>query len=114
MRDTIKKSFNKRAFVALTAASAGLGLPITGLANHLFQMEPMGVQRHAWMAAHTGLGVLFLVFVIWHIILNRRALCNYVRGACSGQPGMSREVFWAVAFVAAVLFVGVGHALHVH
>jgi hypothetical protein len=114
MRDTIKKSFNKRAFVALTAASACLGLPITGLANHLFQLEPMGFQRHAWMSAHNGLGVLFLIFVIWHTILNRRALFNYVRGAYPGQPGMSREVFWAVAFVAAVLCIGVGHALHVH
>jgi hypothetical protein len=112
MRDTIKKSFNKRAFVALTAASAGLGLPITGLANHLLQRGPMGFQRHAWMSAHTSLGVLFSVFVIWHLILNRRALFNYVRGACSGQPGMSREVFWAMGFVAAVLCIGVGHALH--
>jgi hypothetical protein len=112
MRDMIKKSFNKRAFVALTAASAGLGLPITGLANHLFQRGPMGFHRHAWMSAHTSLGVLFLVFVIWHIMLNRSALCNYVRGACSGQPGRSREVFWAVGFVAAVLGIGVGHALH--
>ena len=112
MRHTIKKSFNKRAFVALTAASAGLGLPITGLANHLVQRGPMDFHRHAWMSAHTSLGVLFLVFVIWHLILNRRALFNYVRGAGSGQPGMSREVFWAMGFVAAVLCIGVGHALH--
>ncbi len=112
MKDTIKKSFNKRAFVAVTAALAGIGLPVTGLANHLFQSGPIGFHRHAWMSAHTSLGVLFLVFVIWHIMLNRRALCNYVRGACPVQPGMSREVFWAVGFVAAVLCIGVGHAVH--
>ncbi len=109
MRDTIKKPFNKRAFIVLTAASAGLGLPITGLANHLLQMEPMGLMRHAWMAAHTCLGIICSVFVIWHILLNRRALFNHLRGASSHMSGMSREVFWSVTFVAAVLCIAVGH-----
>ena len=111
MNKTTKKSFNKRAFVALTAISAGLGLPITGLANHLLEMEPMGLERHAWMAAHTSLGVLFLIFVNWHIILNRRALFNYLHGTCSHLPGMSREIFWAVVLVGAVFLIAVGHAL---
>ena len=110
MRDTMKKSFNKRAFVALTAASAGLGLPITGLANHMFQMDLIGFRRHAWMVAHTSLGVLFLAFVIWHMILNRRTLLQYVRGFYAHLPGVSREAFWAVGLVAAVLFIAVGHA----
>ena len=51
MRDTIKKSFNKRAFVALTAASAGLGLPVTGLANHLFVLQVLSEPRIVWRNA---------------------------------------------------------------
>ena len=111
MNNTTKKSFNKRAFVTLTATSAGLGLPITGLANHLFQMEPMGFTRHAWMAAHTGLGILCSIFVIWHIIFNYRAFFNYVGRLGSQRPGLNREVFWAVVLVGAVLVIAVGHAL---
>jgi hypothetical protein len=110
VRDLKKDSFNKRAFIALTASIAGLGLPITGLANHLSQLEFISFRRHAWMAAHTSLGVLFLAFVIWHAILNRRAFFPYVRGLYAHWPAMGREAFWAVGLVAATLVIAVGHA----
>jgi hypothetical protein len=110
MSDSSKKSFNKRQFVTLAMAIAGLGLPISGLANHLLQMEPMGLPRHAWMSAHSVLGALFLVFAVWHISLNHRILFNYVQNACPCLPKMGREAFWAVIFIATALFIAVGHA----
>jgi hypothetical protein len=62
MKQTTKDSFDVRAFVALTATIAGLGLPVSGYVNHLFQIDPMTIQRHAWMSAHNILGVIFAVF----------------------------------------------------
>jgi hypothetical protein len=113
MLTTTRKPFNQRAFVALVAAGSGVGLPFTGFANHLLQMEPMTLGRHAWMAAHNGLGVTFATFAVWHVILNRRAFLQHVRGAAARWRSVNREVLWATALVAIVLFAAVGHALHV-
>jgi len=113
MRTDTKKFLNRRAFVALTAAISGMGLPVTGIANHLYQMEPMTLERHAWMSAHNTLGVLFTIFAIWHAILNRRALCNHARGLGARLFSMSREASFAVALIAIALFFVVGHTFHV-
>ena len=106
------KPFNWRGFFVLSATVTGLGLPITGLANHLHQMEPIiSFSRHAWMAAHTILGVLFMVSTVSHAILNRRILLNYVRGHAA-RPGIGREAVGAIVLAAVMLFVVVGHAFH--
>ncbi len=105
MKITAKKSFNPRAFVALTAAVAGLGLPVTGLANHLLQHGSMGMERHAWMSAHNALGILFVVFALWHAFLNRRLLLNHMRGLAGRQPGISGEAVCAVVLVGVAFFL---------
>lgn len=106
------KQFNRRAFVSLLAAISGLGLPVTGYMCHLSAMEPMTAQRHVWMSAHNSLGLVFMVAAIWHVILNRQALMRHLRAAAAGITGVSREAVWALALVALVLFIAVGHALH--
>ena len=110
----IKKPFNLRAFVAVAAATAGLGLPFTGYANHLLQMEFMTQRRHAWMSAHNSLGLAFVLFAVWHVVLNQRVFLNYFRGAASHWRNMSREVLWAAGLVIIVVVVAVGHTLHHH
>ncbi len=106
------KLFNWRGFVILTATVAGLGLPITGLANHLHQLEPIvSFSRHAWMSAHNILGVLFMVSTVSHAIFNRRILLNYVRGHAA-RPEIRREAVGAIVLVAVMLFITVGHAFH--
>ena len=111
MKQTTKDSFDVRAFVALTATITGLGLPVSGYVNHLFQMDPMTIPRHAWMSAHIILGVIFTVFAIWHAILNRRALFNYAKGISTRIPFIRREAIFATSVVALGLFFFVGHAL---
>jgi hypothetical protein len=114
MKNTERKlfNFNLRGFLILTATVAGLGLPITGLANHMHQMDSMlSFSRHAWMAAHNVLGVLFMAATVSHAILNRRLLLNYVRGHAA-RPGIGREAVGAVILVAVMLFIAVGHAFH--
>lgn len=107
-----KKRFELRAFVAAMACFSGLGLPATGLANHLCGASPMTMERHAWMSAHNSLGVLFVVFSIWHVVLNRRALVKHLRNAAGRVPWMSREAAIAGAVVGLVTLVLVGHAFH--
>lgn len=112
MKNTEMKLFNWRGFVILIAIVTGLGLPITGLANHLHQMDPIiSFSRHAWMSAHTILGILFMVATVSHAIFNRRLLLNYVRGPAA-RPRIGREAVGAIVFVAVMLFVVVSHTFH--
>ena len=104
--------FNARAFVALMVAFSGLGLPVTGLANHVYGFSPLSAARHAWMSAHNILGLLFVVFSIWHIVLNRRALWNHLRSTAARIPSVSREAVVAGVLVAIVLLLFAGHAFH--
>lgn len=102
-----------RAWIALLSALIGIGLPITGYMNHLLGFESLTHTRRAWMVAHNGLGFAFSVVVIWHILLNRRALTRHLRGLAVFTRSAQREAFYAVAVVAVLLFVFVGHAFHV-
>lgn len=111
--DQISRKFNTRAFVALGMVFAGLGLPVTGVVNHLYGLAPMTVTRHAWMSAHNILGLLFVVFAIWHVVLNRRALWSHLRSGAARVPAFSREVALAGSVVGLLLLLFVGHAFHV-
>lgn len=101
--------FNQRAFVSLVTGLCAVGLPVTGVANHQLQFAPMTSARHAWMAAHNSLGVIFVVFLAWHLVLNRRALVAYLRQSGRGVPG--RELRYALAVVCVTTALVVGHAL---
>ncbi len=106
------KSFNYRAFVTMMACFSGLGLPATGIVNHFYGFAPATVERHAWMSAHNILGLLFVVFSVWHVVLNRRALWNHMRGGLGRVPAVGREAILAFSVVALALLVFVGHAFH--
>ncbi len=105
------RTFNTRAFVALMIAFTGLGLPVTGVANHVYGFS-LTVERHAWMSAHNTLGILFVVFSIWHVVLNRRALWSHVRSAAGRGLSVSHEAILAGIVLALALIVFVGHAFH--
>ena len=109
--EKMKRSFNLRAFVTLMAACTGLGLPFSGLANHLLQHAFFSVARHTFMAVHNVLGLLFCVFTIWHILLNRRALAGYMRRGMDQARGWKREMIYAGVLTGAALLLAVGHGL---
>ena len=109
--NTGRKLFNLRGFLVLTATLSGFGLPITGLFNHLYQTEPLiSVTRHAWMAAHWILGLIFTIATVSHAFLNRRVLFKYIRGTVS-HLGIGRETVGAVTLLIIMLIFAVGHSL---
>jgi hypothetical protein len=109
----MQSRFSVRAFVVLMIAFSGLGLPVTGVFNHLYGFSPPSTARHAWMSAHNVLGLLFVGFSIWHVILNRRALWKHIRGVGARARRVNREAVLAGAVLALVLLLSVGHAFHV-
>jgi hypothetical protein len=111
MTTKTKESFNLRAFITLMAGFTGAGLPLTGLANHLLQQEPLTVPRHTFMAVHNVLGLVFCVFTICHILLNRRVLAGYIRSGMAQARALKREMIYALALTGAVLVLAVGHGL---
>jgi hypothetical protein len=106
------KKFNTRAFVTLMICFSGLGLPITGYANHLYGFSQLTMARHAWMSAHNVLGIFFTIFVVWHVVLNRRALLAYLKNFAASTPFLSRESLLAIVILAMALFLFIGHAFH--
>ena len=106
------KPFKHRAFVAMVMVFSGLALPVTGIGTHFYGFAPLSVGRHAWMSAHNALGILFDVFSIWHVVLNRKALWSHVKNAAAHAPIVNREVLLTGAVFAVILALFVGHALH--
>jgi hypothetical protein len=100
--------FNSRAFVAMIAVFSGVSLPVSGLANHIYGFAPLSGARHAWMAAHNAMGILFAVFVVWHIAINRRAPPSHFRSTAAKLP--RRETALAALIVAILLTLAAGHA----
>lgn len=107
-----KPGTSRRAFVALAMAFSAIGLPVTGIANHLRQFDDLTRARHAWMSAHNVLALIFVVFAVWHVALNWRPLARHVRGLAERFPSVSREAALAAALVGSLLLLAVGHALH--
>jgi hypothetical protein len=101
---------NTRAFVAMVIGLSGLGLPLTGVANHIHGFSELTVERHAWMSAHNALGLVFVTFSVWHAALNWRPLWKYIRTAAARIPPVSREAALAGLLLALLLAVSVGHA----
>ena len=106
------KRLNPRAFTAMMMVFSGVGLPVTGIVNHAYGFAPLSVERHAWMSAHNALGLLFVVFTVWHVVLNRRALWGHVRRTADQVPMVSPEAILAGSVVIVVLVLFVGHAFH--
>ena len=104
------RPFNRRAFAASMAALTVVTLPLSGWFCHHYQFAPMTVARHAWMAVHVTTAILFVVFAGWHVVMNRRAIVAYLRGAAANTPGFSREARLAAVIFACVLIVAAGHA----
>jgi len=107
-----RSPFNFRAFAAWGLALSSLGLPVTGLMNHGYGFEPMSQVRHAWMAAHNVLGMLAVVFGVWHVALNFRALAGYALNLRQRLLLVSRELLLASAVVVVLTGLFVGHAFH--
>ena len=108
MNHSVKDRWEQRRFVAVAAALSGLALPVTGLADHpaVAAGDPA-----SWAIVHTSLGTMFVVFAVWHCVLNRRALVRYVRSAIGSRALVGREAVVAATLVGLVLAVTVLHAV---
>ena len=111
MKNEKQWHFNIRAFVAIVAAISVSGLFLSGIVNHILQNDPITFHRHAWMAAHWFLGIIFIFFVALHAMLNRRALIKHIKGVPSGVPAFSRELILAGAMVSAPFLLSIIHVL---
>ena len=110
MGGTTEGGFRARAFYGTLLLLAGLGLPVTGIANHVYGFDGLTSARHAWMAAHNALAVLFTAAAVGHACANRRALWNHMRSLAveARMPGREALLAGAVTILALLL---AGHGL---
>ena len=105
----IKKKFNNRAFFSVGMLVSGITLPLSGLMNHYTGFGPLTAERHFWMSVHDVSGILFTIFTVTHIILNRRSLLNYIHNL----KGIiiNKETFAAAAIVIFITALIASHVL---
>ena len=109
--ETIKtKTFNKRAFIAIVMCISGIVLPISGIMNHLLQMELLTQTRHFWMSIHNMSGLIFLIFTIFHIALNWKAIVNYA--AKVKTYAITKEFITAILLATLLVGLAALHTLH--
>ncbi|HXK59368.1 MAG TPA: DUF4405 domain-containing protein [Acidobacteriota bacterium] len=108
-----QRKFNLRAFVSLILGFCGIGLSVTGLVDLFTELSPEEVTVHALHACHNVLALLFIVFFVWHIVLNWRPLRNYL-GKTSRLPSVSRELILASAIVVGLLVASVVSQFYAH
>ncbi len=104
-----KKQFNKRAFISTTMFISGLFLPFTGFMNHTYQLE-LTQARHFWMSVHNVSGVLFIIFLILHLVYNWKTLLNYIRKA--KERFLRKEALTAILLVIIIVGLISSHTLH--
>lgn len=93
----------QRRFVSCSALVLGLALPVTGVGNHLARHSSGPQADSSWVVAHVAIGVLFVLFVTWHVVFSRRALLRYLRGRVGALP--SREALAALVLVGTILAI---------
>jgi Domain of unknown function (DUF4405) len=103
-----KKKFNKRAFVSTGMFLTLAGLPFSGLMNHFLGFDLLTAQKHMWMSVHNILGIFFVFFAVWHIVLNWKPLVNSIGKAANVI--LSREAVYAVTLVLFFLTIAILHA----
>ena len=107
--DEVREKFRIRLFVTEMIAFCALGLLVTGVFNHIHGFSPLTTARHAWMAAHNVLGLLFVFFSIWHVALNRRMFWNHIKKALRGGSIACRETL-LVGVILLLAMLSVSHA----
>jgi hypothetical protein len=96
------RRWEQRRFVSCSTLILGLALPVTGVGNHLARHSEGPTADAGWVVAHVAIGSLFVLFAVWHAILNRRALVRYLRA--KAKPSLpSREILAALVMIVIVL-----------
>jgi succinate dehydrogenase/fumarate reductase cytochrome b subunit len=105
-----KKPFNKRAFISTALFISVLILPFSGYMNHILQFDTLSIEKHLSMSLHNVAGILFALFVIFHITFNWSALLNYAKKA--KEKFVSKETITALALVILVVCLFSSHVFH--
>lgn len=107
-----KDKFNKRSFISIGMFLSAIGLPFSGIMNHLTGFDPLTVERHVWMSVHNMLGLFFVIFSVWHIILNWKPLKNHIKKAAGFL--ISKEAVYAFTLIAFFMMLIILHAFHLN
>jgi hypothetical protein len=108
--ETIKKSFSKRAFISSSLFISGLLLPL-GWLIHFTDTEYYAKEKHFWMSVHNAATIVFVVFLIIHLIYNWKAMKAYITKSKSRI--VSNETIYALVFVLFIVGLFSSHVLHI-
>jgi hypothetical protein len=100
---------NLRTFSSLFILYAFIVLVPSGIALHVTADDGPGIANHIAMTLHNVSAVVFLIFGIIHIILNRASIVSTLRSKTGPYPLVSgRSALVAIIF-AALLALAISH-----
>jgi hypothetical protein len=111
---TRKKNFNWRGFTSFTVFLSFTVLAVSGVILYVLphgrvaywvDFHLFGLDKDNWETLHTMFALLFLIFVLLHIINNWKTLWHYVVSKMKGTLHLKKELALAVCIIA-VFIVG--------
>lgn len=99
---------NKKSFVTCGMFICFLGLPLSGLMNHILADSILTMQKQIWLSVHGVLGVLFIFFASFHVTYNWKSLVKYFESF--SVRFFSKELVLASVLIFVLIFATVFHS----
>ena len=90
------------SFILETVSGVILYIVPPGRVANWTNWKLWGLTKHQWAATHTILGYVFLIFALFHIYLNWKAIKNYLKRKVKAVPKIRKE--FTVSLLLTVLF----------
>jgi len=109
--EVVKKGFNFRAFASVGMCMSLLFLSVSGIMNHQLQFNTLTVDRHFWMSVHNMAALLFILFIVIHLVYNWRLLIHYVEKIQGIR--IRKEAVLAILLVLVIVGMFSSHVFHI-
>lgn len=105
-----RRKFLSRSFVSYAILVLFVAVALSGLLLFFLPIRTLsgptaflGIPLSRWSDIHIVSSLLFIVFGIWHIVLNFKALVCYIRKGASCELTIKRDVVFAILLICLIL-----------
>ena len=105
-----KKKFNTKAFISFTTFLSFIILLLSGIGLYVspsgeiareITWKLFSLSREAWRGMHITFSILFIVFIVFHMIYNWKVFCAYLKNK------LTKKLVFKKEFCLAILIVGI-------
>jgi hypothetical protein len=103
-----------RALTSLAMLFSFILLPLSGIPLHLYGSTALQDPfHHTLMSIHNSTSIIFLISLIIHLVLNWKAITNYMFTKTKEYMNLKKEMLVALIIVLGIVGLFSSHVLHV-